>query len=74
MIKDIDSILLCAFRYAIKRQTYMTGIISEEIINAWNSLQDTTKELIIKEIDSEWDDISFIDRKVWNSILIKNSR
>ena len=43
-------ILICAFRYALGRMTYIPDVVSEEIINNWNSLSKHDKKLIQKEI------------------------
>ena len=42
--------LLCAFRYALGRQTYIVHHVAEEIIRNSKSLTDGDKRIIIKEI------------------------
>lgn len=42
--------LLCAFRYALGRRTYIVYHVANEIIKNKNNLTDTDKYIIIKEI------------------------
>jgi hypothetical protein len=44
------TILICAFRYALGRRTYVVGVIVEEIHRLWNSLSENDCELIVREI------------------------
>ena len=44
------TILICAFRYALGRQTYVVSIVVEEIHRVWSELNHSDKELIVREI------------------------
>jgi hypothetical protein len=44
------TILVCAFRYALGRRTYVVGCIVREIHRVWNSLSEGDRELIVREI------------------------
>jgi hypothetical protein len=45
-----DLILICAFRYALGRRTYVVGTVADIIKRNWNKLRDSDKKLICKEI------------------------
>lgn len=47
---DYAVILLCAFRYALGRRTYVVDTVVKEIHNAWVDLGEGDKELIVREI------------------------
>lgn len=72
MIGDVEKIILiCAFRYALGRQTYVVSYITEEIIRKWESIERGTRELIQSEIRQHESTFGFseIDRKEWHKIL-----
>ena len=50
MIEVDNIVLLCAFRYALGRRTYITGVISEEIERNWNKISEEHQNIILKEI------------------------
>ena len=48
---DDDSlILLCAFRYALGRRTYVVGCVTECLQKHWHELSKGDRSLIIREI------------------------
>lgn len=64
--------LVCAFRYALGRRTYVTDSVANVIIKVWDELPRETQLLIRKEIinainnnDAGMD----IDVKCWEKIL-----
>jgi hypothetical protein len=50
MMKYDHTILICAFRYALGRRTYVVGSVVQEIHRVWNSLSEGDRELIVREI------------------------
>lgn len=47
---DADIILVCAFRYALGRRTYVVDCVANEILRKWKYLRDSDKSLFVKEI------------------------
>lgn len=47
---DWSLILICAFRYALGRRTYVVESVVREIHNSWGDLPENDKDLIVKEI------------------------
>lgn len=43
-------ILICAFRYALGRRTYVVNTVCREILNNWYSIPPSDRELIVREI------------------------
>lgn len=48
---DFDILLLCALRYALGRQSYITWTVSEAIIDRLAELDANTKRIMSYEID-----------------------
>ena len=71
--KDPDLVLMCAFRYALGRKTYVVHSIVEEMLENWDVLSNTHKKLIQKEIkDHEelYGNLGMeMDRDQWYRIL-----
>lgn len=44
-------ILICAFRYALGRQTYVTGCVQEEIKRKWAVMAKCDRSLIKRDIN-----------------------
>jgi len=65
-------ILMCAFRYALGRRTYIVDIIANEVKNNWDELPEYMRTLVHKEINEAisggyiGDDC---DRESWEAIL-----
>lgn len=49
-MNDNEIILFCAFRYALGRQTYIVGIVADEIIRRSKDLSEYTRTIMAKEI------------------------
>ena len=47
---DEQIILFCAFRYALGRRTYVSGVVSERLISLNESLSQNEKDKYIREI------------------------
>jgi hypothetical protein len=47
---DDVAVLISAFRYALGRATYITGIVAGAILDNWHTLGPDCRNLIIKEI------------------------
>ena len=65
-------VLLCAFRYALGRSTYIVIDIVCEIEDNWNNIPIHTKNLIQSEIKSAIDENRSgmeCDRMAWQRIL-----
>lgn len=62
-------ILLSAFRYALDRSTYITKVVSDEIIKNWDKLEDYDKKQVKNEINCA-DNLGMdVDMKFWHRIL-----
>jgi len=65
-------ILICAFRYALGRMTYVVEMVVDFIIENWDSLYKSDKDLIVREIQHEKERSNLghdCDVKQWNRIL-----
>ncbi len=71
MIKDKECILFFAFRYSLKRQTYAPSVVCEELLNCWQDLSHNAKLSIYKEIKDDYDDLDYINKKIWDQIIEK---
>jgi hypothetical protein len=47
---DERLVLICAFRYALGRMTYVVGTVVDLIGKNWHVLDDGTKDLFVREI------------------------
>jgi len=68
-----EIVLLCAFRYALGRMTYVTGAVSDFIIEKWDELEFGKQQLIKAEIREaiKRNRIGMeMDKTVWKRILI----
>lgn len=70
--KDDELILLCAFRYAFGRQTYMPDVVVRRLLRDWDHLSQDLKKSIKKEINEEWYQLTDIDKPTWQQILDKD--
>lgn len=74
---DLSTILLCAMRYALGRETYMPGLVQDFIRRHPEALNDSTRKTMILDIQEEdrithydWGDIDHLgstttDRPGW---------
>ena len=72
VFRDDELILICAFRYALGRQSYIVGCVVDDIISNWQKLSDHTKKLIRSEIKDAIQQKSIgmeMDLKEWERIL-----
>lgn len=70
--KDQEIVLICAFRYALGRSTYVSSEISHIIIGVWDDLSISYRELIQREIrDAIERDMAGMDCDVaeWEKVL-----
>jgi hypothetical protein len=49
-LDDDRLVLICAFRYALGRMTYVVGVVVEIIHKNWDKFDDSTKGLFSREI------------------------
>ena len=70
---DYHLILICAFRYALGRRTYVVDSIVKAIHNEWGALNENDKELMVREIleyKSRFGQIGDVfDEDAWMSIV-----
>jgi hypothetical protein len=70
---DQEIMLICAFRYALGRQSYIVGSVAQILKTNWNNLPKERKSFFKNEIreaianDRIGD--KFIDKPTWNEIL-----
>lgn len=69
-----QSIVICAFRYALGRQTYMVSLVADWLKEHWGQIDSIGKELIIKETEEAlqkgWAG-SKMDEDTWRMFLEK---
>ena len=73
VLKDKELILLCAFRYALGRKSYVVSYIVEEIINNWEYFH-RSKKLQFKQEIKDYKELygnlgMNCDEAEWNKIL-----
>jgi hypothetical protein len=72
MIKVENITLICAFRYALGRRTYIVGIITDELKRNWKNLTEVQQILIQREIKDAIEE-EYIgdkcDQQEWQTIL-----
>jgi hypothetical protein len=71
-IEDQAEILICAFRYALGRRTYITSTVSDVIRGAWPHLSPGDRALIQREIRQAIDQGRAgmeCDIKSWQKVL-----
>ena len=68
-----DILMVCAFRYALGRRTYVVGSICDILKANWNRMSPIRREFYKNEIreaiDKGWAGSELIDVPEWNSIL-----
>lgn len=64
-----EQVLICAFRYALGRRTYVVSEIVNELTTNWSHLSSYSKVLIRKEIIECNDLGAEMDKKEWAKIL-----
>ena len=76
---DMDILLLCAFRYALGRRTYIVSWIADIIIDNWSSLKPRSKKIILKEIKEAIENGEFYigmkcDEQDWRRVLLHGEK
>ncbi len=76
---DFNSLVVCAFRYALERSTYVVQEISDLIMRHLSQLSIETKDIIAREIDMALSRRSIsmnMDRDEWVKLreAIKNDK
>jgi hypothetical protein len=69
---DDQIILFCAFRYALGRRTYVSGVVSERLISLNDSLSQIEKDKYISEIKEAIEEGSAgddCDIKQWKKVM-----
>ena len=68
-----DILMVCAFRYALGRQTYVVGSICDILKANWENMPTSRREFFKNEIreavNKGWAGSELIDVPQWNSIL-----
>jgi hypothetical protein len=68
-----DILLICAFRYALGRRTYVVGSIAEILKSNWDHMHCARRAFFKKEIkeavEKGWAGSELIDVPEWKSIL-----
>ena len=65
-------VLMCAFRYALGRRTYIVSFVVNEIISNWNELPIYMRQLVHNEINEaiKYDTIGDeCDLQSWRTVL-----
>lgn len=74
-LEDPESILSCAFRYALGRRTYIVSTVVSEILNNWEQINPHVLERFKKEIlehKEVYKEIGMAcDEQEWMSIVNK---
>ena len=74
--KNDKLVLLCAFRYALGRATYMPSLIAEELERNWQEFEPWQREQILGDIDhAVKHDMAGMDcdKKMWSSFASRVS-
>ena len=71
---ELSTILICAFRYALGRKSYITGTIADMLLKHWDELKFNDKITMRKEILHAIDTGKAgmdMDVAEWNRVLEK---
>ncbi len=72
--QDFDTLAFCAFRYALGRQTYVTGLVASTLILHKYDIDETTKQVIIRDIERAIkDDMAGADIDIVEWIALRNA-
>ena len=74
--KDPRLVLICAFRYALGRATYMPSVIIEELGNCWKDLTESDRKQIISDINHavKYDMAGHdCDKKMWSEFAKRHT-
>lgn len=69
---DFNTLVICAFRYAVERSTYVTAEISDLIRRHLSELTEQTIDILKREINrviERKEFISTIDIPIWKNLL-----
>ncbi len=67
-----ETTLLCAFDYAVGRQTYVVSEVTKDILYSADLISSKGKAYIVKEIERRWEVNSLgmeMDKKEWLKVL-----
>ena len=72
--KDMETFLICSFRYALGRQTYIVSDIAEKLIE----YKDVLPEFLVKQVHDDIEkaiDVNSagadMDIEVWKKVMLK---
>ena len=71
---EFGDLMVCAFRYALGRKTYITSTIAELILKYYLLLDDNDCEVIIRDIKKAFEANNYgmeMDRVSWEQVLTK---
>ena len=69
---ELGDLIICAFRYALGRKTYITNTIAELIIKYKDELSTSDTEVIKRDIKRAFDMNNYgmeMDKKEWQRVL-----
>lgn len=69
---EFGDLILCAFRYALGRKTYITSTISELIIKYKDNIDENDKEVITRDIRRSFETNNYgmeMDKEIWEKVL-----
>lgn len=68
---ELNDLMVCAFRYALGRRSYITHTIAELLIKHKDKLFAQSKETVLKDIQVAFDTNNYgmeMDRAVWEKL------
>lgn len=68
---NISTVLVCAFRYAITKKSYVVDAVIQEINTSWSHISIDDKEIICKEIRDNLGFLEPADVDKWVSLVEK---
>jgi hypothetical protein len=71
---EFGDLIICAFRYALGRKTYITSTIAELILKYKHLLDDNHCEVIIRGIWRAFETNNYgmeMDKEIWQKVLNK---
>jgi len=66
--KDLESVIICAVRYALPRSTYMPSIVADFITSVWDQISSHAQKVIHNDI-LEFYGESFAQKEPWDRII-----
>jgi hypothetical protein len=69
--KELEMLLTCALRYALRRQSYVVSEVADVVLRYHAEISEQARKVMICDLKDELErpQLSVIDRSVWQRVL-----